>query len=338
MTPTLPKTMKAAVLHAYEGASAIQVEERPLPQPRAGEVLVKIAAAAINPSDLLFIEGRYGFKKALPVVPGFESAGVVVAAGAGVLPRLWMNRRVVAVVQDKGDGVWAEYVRLPVTQALPLRQGVTLEQGAMAAVNPLTVWALLEGAQRGRHKFVIHTAAASALGRMMIRIAPRFGVEIINVVRRESQAELLRGMGARYVLNSSAADFDATLTQLCHEHHITLAFDAVAGGMTRRLLSAMPDGARVTVYGALEMGDSTADPLDLIFHRKSVNGFWLSEYILLRRIVKLLRVTRQTQALLATDLRSEVRARYGVSQIHAALADYTANMSDGKVLIVPELG
>lgn len=334
---SLPKTMKAAVLHAYEGASALKVEERPLPTPRAGEVLVKIVAAPINPSDVMFIQGLYGFKKDLPVVPGFESSGIVVGAGSGILPRYWLNRRVAALSQNKGDGVWAEYVCVPVMQALPLSKEVNMEQGAMAAVNPLTAWALLEKAKKGRHKVVINTAAASALGRMMIRLAPRFGVEIINVVRRAEQVALLQGMGARYVLNSSDAGFDAGLNALCREHNVRLAFDAVAGDMPLRLLSAMRRGAQVTVYGALSLDACHINPADLIFRGASVNGFWLSEFVTLRNTVKLLRINRQVQSLLATDLRSDVHARYGLTQIHEALADYQANMTAGKVLIMPQL-
>ena len=159
---SIPDIMTAVVLDSYTGAGALRLEQRPTPQPGPGEVLIKVAASPINPSDLMFIEGLYGFQKPTPIVPGFEGSGRVVAAGPGLIGRFVLGKKVACVSQKEGDGVWMEYLLTKANNALPLAKGVSLEQGAMAVVNPLTAVALLEIAKKGGHQTVINTAAASA--------------------------------------------------------------------------------------------------------------------------------------------------------------------------------
>lgn len=333
----LSGTMRAVVLKSYSGVDGVEVEERPIPKPGHNEVLVKVEASPINPSDLLFITDKYGFRKPLPVVPGFEGSGTVVAAGSGLMPRFMMGRRVACAVQEKGDGLWAEYVVAPSQYVIPLANHVSFEQGAMTLVNPLSAWAILEIARNGGHRFIVHTAAASALGKMLIRLSSRFNVQVVNVVRRKEQETVLRELGANHILNSSDGDFEQKLHDLCHRHNIRLAFDAIAGTMTRQLVHAMPDGANVRVYGGLSEQPSQVDYVDLLFHRKSVSGFWLTDWLGTKNMLQLFRLSQQVQKLLASDLKSEVAARYPLSDIKTALQYYMENMSGGKVLLVPPL-
>jgi NADPH:quinone reductase-like Zn-dependent oxidoreductase len=332
--PVLPATMQAAVLHAYTGPSGVRVEERPVPVPRPGQVLVRIMASPINPSDLLFLEGRYGFTKPTPVVPGFEAAGVVVAA-ADPLGRRRIGQRVVCAVQERGDGPWAEYMLAPAAFVLGLPRHLSFEQGSMALVNPLTAIALIEMARRGRHRAVVQTAAASALGRMIARLAAEHGISVIHVVRRTEQADGLRAEGAQHILDSSDPGFDAALGALCRSLDARLAFDAVAGPMTARVLGAMPRGGRVVVYGALSLEAAQASPIDLIFHSKRVEGFWLSDWLGSKNPIALLNTSRRAFAMLDGVLKTAVQARYPVAQVGEALTAYAANMSAGKVLITP---
>ena len=159
----IPEQMTAVVLDSYTGVEGIRVEQRPVPKPGKNEVLVKIAASPINPSDLAFLIGRYGFKKPTPVVPGFEGSGMVVAVGEGFMGRYLLGKRVACRSQDKGDGVWADYMVTPAKDAQPLDQAVSLEQGAMSGANPLTATAFVEIAKKGGHKAIVLTAAAGAL-------------------------------------------------------------------------------------------------------------------------------------------------------------------------------
>ncbi len=162
----IPKTMKALQIKAYDGR--LDLVNVPVPQPGPGQVLVQIAAAPVNPSDLKFIEGLYGVRKPLPVVAGFEGSGTAVAAGPGLMGRFLMGKRVSCMATATGGGSWAEFMVADARRCIPLKKHISLEQGAMMVVNPWTAWALLDTARRGGHRAAIHGAAASALGRMLV--------------------------------------------------------------------------------------------------------------------------------------------------------------------------
>jgi NADPH:quinone reductase len=133
-------------------------------------------------------------------------------------------------------------------------------------------------ARRGRHRAVVQTTAASALGRMIVKLGKRLSLPVINVVRAE-QVGLLRGLGAEYVVNSSEPEFDTRLRELCHRLAATIGFDAVAGEMFPLLLGAQPRGSRLLVYGALSLQASHADSASPIFEGKRLEGFSLDAWL-----------------------------------------------------------
>lgn len=327
--------MHAVELHSYSDTPDLHVVEKPIPRPGKGQVLVKMAAAPINPSDLMFLRGMYGVKKRLPVVPGFEGSGTVIATGNDLISRFFMGRRVACTAPDNGDGTWADFMITSATLCFPLVKNVSLEQGAMTFVNPFTAWALIDIAKRGEHRVILHTAAASQLGRMMIRIGQRRGVEIVNIVRRPEQVALLGSLGAKIVLNSSEPGFDDQLKKVCREMKVRLAFDAVAGEMTGRVLQAMPSRSRVTVYGALSVEGCLLHPGDFIFRGKSIDGFYLPNWLYRQSLVSQLLTAYRVQRLLTTDLQSTVYARVPITDGVKGIETYTANMTGGKVLLVP---
>jgi NADPH:quinone reductase-like Zn-dependent oxidoreductase len=332
----VPHQMTAVVLDSYSGAEALRVEQRPVPAPGRNEVLVKVAASPINPSDLAFLEGQYGFKKPPPVVPGLEGSGTVVAVGAGLMGRYLLGKRVACLSQAKGDGVWAEYVvTASKNGALPLHQSVSLELGAMSVVNPLTAIAFLEIVKAGGHKAIVQTAAASALGQMVVRLGQTEGVQVINVVRRDTQVELLKQQGATVVLNSNEASFEQQLHDACRQYEPRLALDAVAGPMTLQLLEALPPHSRVTVYGGLSYEPAQASPGQLIFQNKAVNGFWLGPWLAKKNPIQILMMWRRAQRLLSTQLKSNIRARYPFHEAKKAVQEYQSQMTGGKVLLRP---
>jgi NADPH2:quinone reductase len=332
----LPDTMRAVELRSYEGGDdALAVTTRPVPRPGAGQVLVRIAAAPVNPSDLAFLSGNYGIRKRLPVVPGLEGSGEVVAAGGGAYPRRLVGRRVACAAPSDGDGTWAEYMLADASQCIPLRRDTDIEQASMMIVNPFTAWALLGLAKELRAPAVVQTAAASALGRMIQRLAKTRGVAVVNVVRRAEQVALLEGDGAEHVLDSSLPDFDRRLAELCKSLRATVAFDAVAGELTGRLLSAMPAGGTAFVYGALSMQGSVVDPRSLIFERKSVRGFWLVDWMRRASTLKKFLAAQGVQKLLKDELRTEVRARLPLEQAPEGIRRYASEMTGGKVIFIP---
>lgn len=330
----LPTTMRALELSAYDGPEALKLVQKPVPEVGPGQVLVEVAAAAVNPSDLMFVRGRYGFTKKLPTVPGFEASGRVVA-GNGRYPRWLVGRRVACGVQREGDGTWAQYVLTDASTCLPLLPRVSFEQGASLLVNPFTAWALVEQAKRERHRAVVQTAAASALGQMVLRLCKRAGLPVIHIVRRAEQVQQLRALGAEVVINSSEPGFNEALKRHCHDHRATLALDAVAGNMPGQLLEAMPRGSKVVVYGALSEQEVRVSPAQLIFRGASVEGFWLSDYLGRLSLPGLLDRAVRVQRALATDLQVEVRARVRLEDAVDSIQNYEAQMTGGKVLLTP---
>lgn len=333
MPDPLPQTIRALELSNYSGLDALSVVEKPLPELKENQVLVKVSAAAVNPSDLMFMRELYGFTKDLPVVPGFEASGRVVA-GEGAYGRWLVGKRVACGVQATGDGTWAEYVAVGTTMCMPLLGGVSDEQGAMLLVNPFTAWALLEKARRG-HKAAVHTAAASALGRMLLKLAQKTNFPVIHIVRREAQVELLKNLGAKHVLDSSTDTFDEDLADLSRKLGATLALDAVAGELPQRLLANMPRGSVAAVYGGLSEKAVEVNPLELIFERKRVEGFWLSDYLDRLSLPGLLYRAWRVQRALIGDLRIDVRGRYTLDEAVEGIKTYEQRMTDGKILIVP---
>lgn len=334
----LPSSMRAVQLLAYDSKpESIAVAQIPVPRPGPGEVLVKVAASPINPSDLAFIQGLYGFKKPLPAVPGFEGSGSVVESGPGLLAGYLKGKRVACAAADPkiSGGVWAEYLVTSAQLCIPLRKEITFEQGASLLVNPLTAWALMDEARQGHHRAVVQTAAASALGRMIVRLGQRFSIPVVNVVRRSEQVELLRGMGAQYVVNSSEEGYEEQLRDVCRKLGTTIGFDAVAGEMSAIVMRAQPLGSRLLVYGGLSFAACQADPASLIFEGKRLEGFWLSGWLRSRNLLAQLRTASQVQKLLGSDLKTDFQAKLPLQDAARALQQYASNMTAGKILLVP---
>lgn len=336
MSASVPDQMQAVVLHSYgEGWDTIAVDHQPVPRPGAGEVLIRVAAAPINPSDLAFMRGLYAFKKPLPVALGLEGSGTVVAAGSGVLARRLQGKRVACAASETGGGTWAAYLVAPARNCLILPAAVSDEQGAMALVNPLTAWALVDIARKRRARALVQTAAAGALGHMIARLCLRVGLEAVHIVRRPEQVRALQEAGALHVLDSSAPTFDRMLADLCQHLGATLAFDAVAGEMTGRLLAAMPSGSQILVYGALSWEACTLDPGAIIFGGKAVTGFYLPHWLSHKGLPSLVWLQRRVMPLLTGDLHSEIQARFPLADAREALQTYESGMTRGKVLFTP---
>lgn len=335
MTSHAPAMMRALQLSAYDGDSAsIQLVEKPVPILTDGQVVVRIAAAPVNPSDLMFLRGIYGIKKPLPVVPGFEGSGVVVA-GTGIIGKALIGQRVACAAPDNGDGTWAEYMCTAAERCFPLTKSINFETGATFIVNPLTAWALVDIARKAQHQAVIQTAAASQLGQMIVRLGQRFKLPVINIVRRAEQVELLRALGAEYVLNSNLPAFDADLRSVATTLGATLAFEAIAGEMTGRVLTAMPNDSQVLVYGALSEAACQIDPGAFIFERKRVAGFWLSDWMAQRNLIKTVGLGAEIQRLLHTDLASTIQACLPLEAAAQGLQQYQNQMTGGKILFIP---
>ena len=336
---TLPTTMRALLLERYiqhdtDSIRSLRLIEKPVPKPGPGQVLVRMEAAPCNPSDLMFLQGRYGLVKPLPTVPGFEGSGTVIASGGGFMSNWLVGKRVACGGQSDADGTWAEYFCADASFCIPLQKGVDLEQGAMLIVNPLTAVALFELCQQ--HRAAVHTAGASQLGRMLLRLARDSGYPLIHLVRRQEQKQELLTLGANTVLVTSEPDFEERYRELCSRLQATLLLDAIAGPVGK-LLSGMPDKSRAYVYGGLS-GEACGDidPLDLIFRQHRIEGFWLTPWLMRKNLLGKLATSNRVQKLIASGVfGSQIRARLKLEDAVTGLLDYQQRMSEGKVLICP---
>ncbi len=334
MNTSIPKTMQAVLLE--ENGGPLTVRQVLVPRPGPGEVLIHMAASPINPSDLGFLKGGYGFQKPFPVVPGFEGSGTVVAVGPGLLPRLWMGKRVACAVSATG-GAWAEYLVTRAMLSVPLPNNLSLEQGAMMLVNPMSALAFFDIVKHGKHAAIANTAAASALGRMILRLGIRYHVSVINIVRRREQADLLRSLGAEFVLQSHAADFGNQFGELAQRLKITLILDAVGGKLGRQLLEAAPTGSTLLMYANLSGEELEIDPHKLLRGDKRIVGFYLGNWVEKRGVIQTLRDIQRIRKLGRADLQTTIQKRLPLSAVQQAVELYQSNPTAGKVLLVTGL-
>ena len=247
-----------------EGVLRLSIEEAVVPEPAAHEVLVRVEAAPINPSDLGLLFGaadmstaRFSGSENSPVVEadvppagmrmmagrvgqsmtvGNEGAGVVVAAGESDEAQALLGKSVGMF----GGELYSEYRCLPAAMCLPLKEGTTAEQGASCFVNPMTALAMTETMHMEGHSALVHTAAASNLGQMLNRICNADGISLVNIVRKAEQEAILKELGAGHIVNSSSDNFADELAEALKATGATLAFDAIGGGrLVGDILSAM---------------------------------------------------------------------------------------------------
>jgi NADPH:quinone reductase len=336
MKTNIPNTMLAIVL--TESGVLPMVATIRVPKPGPGEVLVKMHSTPINPSDLAFLAGGYGIKKPFPVVPGFEGSGTVVDAGKGILPKIWLGKKVACAASSKYNGCWAEYMVTTASSCVPLSKNISMEQGSMMFVNPMTAIAFFDVYKTTPNpskklRGIINTAAASALGRMIIQLGKQKGIPVISVVRREEQVEMLKSAGAEYVVNSSEHEFEINLKELAHRLNATILFDAVGGIMPQQLLDAAPKESKLFIYGRLSEETCEISLRHLIFTSNQIQGFWLTNWLHEKGMLKTIITIREVQSLLGKELTTTINQQYPPEKINEAIETYKNNMSKGKVII-----
>ena len=264
-----------------DGQLVLSLEDVEVPNPGPDEVVIRVEASPINPSDLGLLIGPADMSRAqasgtaeMPVVTapipsallrsqadrfdmslpaGNEGAGVVVAAGASEAAQALLGNTVAAIARE----MYTQYRLVKVGQCLELREGTTPAQGASCFVNPLTVLGMVETMRLEGHTALVHTAAASNLGQMLQKVCNNEGIDLVNVVRRPEHVELLRGIGARYVCDTSADSFEDDLIEALTESGATLAFDATGGGpLANQLLHCMEVAAKAKDPGFNRYGSN----------------------------------------------------------------------------------
>ena len=257
------------------GELELSLVDVPVPDPHPDEVLVRVEATPLNPSDLGLLFGAadmttatYSGSATHPVVTatipaarmgavaarldqsmpvGNEAAGVVIAAGASADAKALMGKTVALI----GGAMYTQYRIMKADQCLVLPEGTTPAEGASCFINPLTALGMVEAMRREGHTALVHTAAASNLGQMLNRICLADGVGLVNIVRSQAQENTLRALGALHVCNSTSSAFTQELTAAIIATGATLAFDAIGGGpLAGHILTCMEVAAsrNATVY------------------------------------------------------------------------------------------
>ena len=288
------KTLQMQSCVHENGTVECALVEVSIPDPGAGEVLVAMDAAPINPSDLGLMFGAADLSSVraterdgqpalvLDVPPaamramaprvghwlpvGNEGSGRVIAAGSGEAAQALLGRRVGMF----GGEMYAGYRCLPAEQCLAFPDVISAEQAASCFVNPMTALGFMETRDMEGQKAIVHTAAASNLGQMLHRLCQADGIPLVNIVRSDEQVALLEAMGAEWVLNSQDEQFMKRLIDALVATGATLAFDAIGGGKgVNRILTAMELAAAKTgpwsrygseepkqayIYGQLDLG------------------------------------------------------------------------------------
>ncbi|NOR62918.1 MAG: zinc-binding dehydrogenase [Rhodobacteraceae bacterium] len=312
-------------------ADWLAAAELPMPKAGAGQVVVKLRAASVNPSDLHFIKGEYGQPRVKGAAAGFEGCGDVVEAGAGA--EGLAGKRVAFVAA--AAGAWAEFVLCEAMNCIPLRADISDDDGAAQIVNPLTAMAMVDIAAQAKAALVI-SAAASQLGKLMIGLAQDLGLETIALVRRAEAIAPLEALGATTVLDVTSAAFADDFAKASRALKPRIFLDAVADQTSEQVFANMPNGARWVVYGNLGANPPMLTQIgQLIFMGKQIEGFWLTNWMRTTPAKDQMRVVGEVQARFADGRwRTDVAARIGLRDVIGGLAGAT-QVSDGKVIIEP---
>jgi len=331
--------MKALVLESYNtnlvrALYGVKMMEIPVPGIAENQVLIKIEAAPVNPSDIAFLRGGYNIQKTLPAVPGFEGAGRIVSVGSGVDKNL-TGKMVCFFTQDENVGSWAEYATVNVANTIILHEEVPIEQAACMFVNPFTAYALFEHVTENGHEALILTGAGGQVGQFVRFFAKERGIKIINLVRKEQHIAELQNQGEECVLNVLDKDFNLYLLETASQLNATAAIDAVGGELTGKLLNVMPEGSEIVLYGGLSgQPVSGIDPLEIIFKNKIVGGFNLGAWLKDIPSEELLVISEYLQHLiLEKKIETKVQAIFPLQDFYIGLRSYISNMSGGKVLL-----
>lgn len=314
----------------------LQVRDVPLPEPGPGEVRVRMLASPINPSDLMTVRGEYGRLPRLPATPGFEGAGVIDAAGPGLLRHLRglkPGRRVAVLNADGGN--WQEYAVVSARQVVPVAPEIPDEQAAMFFVNPATALIMVSYVlQVPTGAWLLQTAAGSALGRMVIRLGRHLGFKTINVVRRREQAQELLQAGGDVAIATNEESVEDRVKEATGGAGVPFALDAVGGATGSAAVRALGQKGRLLLYGTLAGEPLTIDSRFLMAGQRKVEGFWLSLWAREQRVLTMLGLFRRINRLMqAGILTAEVGATFSLDDIHSAVRQVETPARQGKVLL-----
>lgn len=307
----------------------LKVEEAEIPVPKAGEVLIRITARNINPSDIMFVRGMYGIAPQLPSSAGFEAVGVVEEAGDQ--ERITVGMRVIF----SAVGTWKEYICLPANQLISAPEGMPDEVACQAFINPMTAYGMLQRSGLEAGEWLLLTAGASAFSKLVIQMAKAKGIKIACTVRREEQIDQLTELGVDLVVNTEAEKIPHALMKATNGEGVAVVFDAVGGSLGARALASLKPKGKMMVYGLLSLENIPLNSGLMIFKDLSIEGFWLTSY-LEGLDKKSHQEAFQTVfgTLFSQGLKVDIAEAFPLEQVKEAIAAYEKPGRTGKIILI----
>jgi len=322
--------MMKAIAFNKTGApeEVLQVIEKDKPVPTAGEVLVKVLAATVNPADIFFIQGTYRFQPAFPnEIAGFEGAGIVEQDGkdAGIPPG--------ALVAFFYRKTWAEYVVVPAAELVVLPGDFPIEKAAQFSLNPFTAWGLLDTAKPVAGEWMLLTGANSAVSQILIQLAKQRGVHIIALVRDLAQAPGLHALGADEVFDLDDPQLSGHIQRLTDGKGFNVAMDAVGGPIGTKIFENIAPFGRFILYGSIKKEPAQYFNAQLVYKNLTVKGFGVRAYLEgLSRTQRTGMIQGLIEALEKPSFQLPVAQTYPLDQFKAALKANSQPGRDGKIL------
>jgi NADPH:quinone reductase-like Zn-dependent oxidoreductase len=327
------KKSKSIIFHEFGPVEKVlSIVEEDVAEPRAGEVLIRVEAAPINPADLNMIEGKYPKRPELPATPGIEGAGLIAAIGPEVTGFAVGDRVLVPV----GTGSWTEYITTPISAVNKVPAGIPALQAAMLRINPPTAWRMLHDfATLKPGDWVLQNAANSAVGIAVIVMAKSMGVHTVNIVRRAELVPQLKALGADSVLLDTD-NIEEKIAAIAPPDRIPLALNAVGGESALRLANALSRRGILVTYGAMGRQPMRIPNGLLIFKNLVWTGFWISAWYKHASEEETRDMFSAIFPLLATGaLNVPVAATYPLDQYQEAIRHAASDKRPGKVLFAP---
>jgi NADPH:quinone reductase-like Zn-dependent oxidoreductase len=353
--------MKSAGISQYtRNVSDIRVTDMPIPEPGPGQVRVRMRLSPVNPSDLNFVHGTYhtalqriiwnqaargeapvfydpNHANACPEPPfalGGEGMGVVDIAGSGWLARRLQGKRV-AVAGGPPNGTWQEYTVVDARRAVALPSAISDEQGAMFFVNPVTAYVLVREVLRvPRGAWLLLTAAGSALGKSIVRMAGIYGYRTLCVVRSNANSEELRSLGASALVETNHQDLAAEVFRITGGKGVLHAIDCVGGDLASQVVRCLGLDGRLVLYGTLADQPLQLPVRDLMMPVAHVSGFLLPNWMLQQSPLKLLGVLRQVRKLTIRGIfDAPIEQRFPLDRVADAVGESMQPGRTGKVLL-----
>lgn len=266
-----------ALIHPAFGApeEVLRVEDRPLPEPREGQVRLRVVLSPIHNHDLWTVRGTYGFKPELPAASGTEALGVVDALGAGV-EHLEVGQR---VATGGTFGAWAEYIVTNAAGLVPIPDGLPDETAAQLVSMPFSAITLLDFLDVQPGAWIVQNAANGAVGRMLAQLGSARGVNVVGLVRRTAGVDELRAQGIDRIVATDQPDWKEQVEALTGGAPIAAGVDSVGGASAGQVLSLLAEGGTLVAFGAMDSPTMEIASSDVIFKQATVKGFWGSKVI-----------------------------------------------------------